>query len=181
MEIKVRNKHMNRTVFWAALVVPFFLISGCMTATRFQIENGTGRDVTVKSYHTQETVPIPAWGRGNLYHTNGDISISSGESNLLYKNMSPLRFRNTQWLDNNRSFLKPILTMYLYLTPDGYLYASPKRKDFSNIQEAQPKGYPLKPIELDFGHQEYQQCNGPHERTTYNSGWLNLRRNPLDV
>lgn len=124
------------------------LISGCMTATRFQIENGTEENVDVKSYHTQKIITIAAGERGSLYHTHGDISVFSGKTVLLYKNMSPLRFRNTKWIDNNRSLLKPTLTVGLYLNTNGCFYVVTKRSSFRNTQGAQPEGYPVEPVEV---------------------------------
>lgn len=154
-ETKGLSKPMKKIIYRAiSPIVLSFLVSGCMTATRFQIENGTGGDVTVKSYHTHKLISIPAWGRGNLFHTNGDISIFSGESGFLYKNMSPIQFRNTKWLDNNHSLLKPILTVRLYFNKDGCLYIVPKQRSFNNTQDAQPKGYPVQPIEFTSGSVE---------------------------
>lgn len=140
---------MNTIFSWVTFsVVLSLLVSGCMTATRFQIENGTEVNVEVKSYHTQKKISIAVGKQEYLYHTFGDISVFSGETVLLYKNMSPLQFRNTKWIDNNRSLLNPTLTVCLYLNTNGSFYVVAKRRSFHNTQEAQPEGYPVEPVEF---------------------------------
>lgn len=126
-----------------------------MTATRFEIENGTGRDIAVKSFHTQEIISIPTGKRKNLYHTYGDISVFSGENVLVYKSMSPLQFRNTDWIDRKQFFLKPTLTVCLYLNANENIYVIPKRGSVRSSHGAQLKGFPVKPFKLSF-----DQSNG---------------------
>ncbi len=131
------------------VILPFFsILTGCMVATRFVMNNGAGENVFIKSHHTQQEVKVAAGGCRSLPHTAGDITVYLGKDILLYENMSPLEFRNTEWI-HSTWFLYRSLTVKLYLDENGLLYVIPKGSPKCNVyemREMQPHGYPKKPL-----------------------------------
>lgn len=136
------------------IILPFFtMLTGCMVNTRFVMNNGSGEDIVVKSHHTQQEVKIADGECRSVPHTAGNVTVYRGEDIWLYDDMSPLEFRDTEWM-HSTWFLYPSLTVRLYLDRTGLLYVIPKGSSKCNVhemREVQSPGYPKKPLVIDNG------------------------------
>ncbi|MGI5870391.1 MAG: hypothetical protein ACOX9C_13235 [Kiritimatiellia bacterium] len=121
-----------------------FLFAGCMVKTQYAITNGTGMDVVVKSHHTEEEILLPKAKCKYLPHTAGHLTVYYDGGTWLYKDMSPLEFHNTDWMDSTW-FIYTTKTVPLYISTNGCLYVIPTGKK-KEIENSQPMGYPKQPF-----------------------------------
>ena len=139
----------NRVLFVLFGIASLALATGCSVTTQFRIKNATGQDVTVTSAQTKEAIGIADGASRLIPHTAGNVTVTYADGNSwLYKNLSPLQFRETSFATFKKHLYGSSITVDLLLAKDGRVYVMPaKAKDFDAQKSEQPAGFPIVPSE----------------------------------